>query len=67
MIQELLRRGIDDGTFPGGVSLRTSWASCSATCSRPQPGMAAEDLADVEKAAALVSTVFLHGTGAKRS
>ena len=61
MIQALLRRGVDDGTFRSDLSLEElgfllsrllEWAA----------HMAAEGRAGVEKAAALITSVFLHGT-----
>ena len=65
MIDALLRRGIDDGTFRGDLTV-DELASCSAACSRPQARMAAEHQAGVEKAAALITSVFLHGTAEPR-
>ena len=62
MIDGLLRRGIDDGTFRGDISadeLRFLLGSLLQAAAR----LAAERKAGVEKAAALVTTVFLHGTG----
>ncbi|HEY4853164.1 MAG TPA: helix-turn-helix domain-containing protein [Streptosporangiaceae bacterium] len=61
MIQALLRRGIDDGTFRGDLSvdeLLFVLGSLLQSAAR----MAAEHRAGVEKAAALVTSVFLHGT-----
>jgi hypothetical protein len=37
LLQALLQRGIDDGTFRGDLSAGDC-SSCSAACSRPQPG-----------------------------
>jgi TetR/AcrR family transcriptional regulator, mexCD-oprJ operon repressor len=61
MIQELLRRGIDDGTFRGDLSA-DELGFLLGYLLQAAARMAAEDLAGVEKAAALVTTVFLHGT-----
>ena len=36
LLQALLQRGIDDGTFRGDLSA-SNWGSCSAACSRPPP------------------------------
>ena len=62
MIDGLLRRGIDDGTFRGDISageLRFLLGSLLQAAAR----LAAEHQAGVEKAAALITTAFLHGTG----
>jgi TetR/AcrR family transcriptional regulator, mexCD-oprJ operon repressor len=62
MIDRLLRRGIDDGTFRGDISageLRFLLGSLLQAAAR----LAAEQQAGVEKTAALITTVFLHGTG----
>ena len=62
MIDALLRRGIDDGTFRGDISvgeLRFLLGSLLQAAAR----LAAEQQAGVEKTAALITTVFLHGTG----
>src|SRR5580704_10278030 len=62
MIDGLLRRGIDDGTFRGDISageLRFLLGSLLQAAAR----LAAEHQAGVEKTAALITTVFLHGTG----
>ena len=61
MIEALLRRGIDDGTFRGDISadeLGFLFGSLLEAGAR----MAAEHQAGAEKAAALVTSVFLHGT-----
>ena len=61
MIDGLLRRGIDDGTFRGDISageLRFLLGSLLQAAAR----LAAEQQAGVEKTAALITTVFLHGT-----
>ena len=66
MIDGLLRRGIDDGTFRDDISagelrfLLGSLLQAAARHSRRAQ-------AGAEKAAALITTIFLHGTGAKRS
>jgi AcrR family transcriptional regulator len=62
MIDRLLRRGIDDGTFRGDIAageLGLLLGSLLEAAAR----MAAEQQAGVEKAAALITTVFLNGTG----
>jgi TetR/AcrR family transcriptional regulator, mexCD-oprJ operon repressor len=61
MIDGLLRRGIDDGTFRDDISageLRFLLGSLLQAAAR----LAAERQAGVEKTAALITTVFLHGT-----
>ena len=61
LLQVLLQRGIDDGTFRGDLSaeeLLSLLGSLLHTAAR----MTAEHQAGVEKAAALVTSVFLHGT-----
>ncbi len=61
MIDALLRRGIDDGTFRGDITadeLGFLFGSLLEASAR----MAAEHQAGAEKAAALVTSVFLHGT-----
>jgi TetR/AcrR family transcriptional repressor of mexCD-oprJ operon len=60
-IEALLRRGIDDGTFRGDLTadeLGILLGSLLQAAAR----MAADHQAGVEKAAALVTSVFLHGT-----
>ena len=62
MIEGLLRRGIDDGTFRGDISvgeLGFLLGSLLEAAAR----LAAEQQAGVEKTAALITSVFLHGTG----
>jgi TetR/AcrR family transcriptional regulator, mexCD-oprJ operon repressor len=62
MIDGLLRRGIDDGTFRGDITvgeLRLLLGSLLQAAAR----MTAEHQAGAEKAAALITTAFLHGTG----
>ena len=61
LLQALLQRGIDDGTFRGDLTageLLFLLGSLLEAAAR----MTAEHLAGVEKAAALVTSVFLHGT-----
>jgi TetR/AcrR family transcriptional regulator, mexCD-oprJ operon repressor len=61
MIQALLQRGIDDGTFRGDLTvdeLTLLLGSLLQAAAR----MTAGHQAGVEKAAALVTSVFLHGT-----
>ena len=61
MIEGLLRRGIDDGTFRDDISadeLGFLLGGLLETAAR----LAAEHQPGVEKAAALVTSVFLHGT-----
>jgi len=61
LIEGLLRRGIDDGTFRDDISvgeLGFLLGSLLEAAAR----MAAEHQAGVEKAAALITSVFLHGT-----
>jgi len=61
MIQALLRRGIDDGTFRGDITadeLGFLLGSLLEAAAR----LAAEHQAGAEKAAALVTSAFLHGT-----
>jgi len=61
MIQALLRRGIDDGTFRGDITadeLGFLLGSLLEAAAR----LAAGHQAGAEKAAALVTSVFLYGT-----
>jgi TetR/AcrR family transcriptional regulator, mexCD-oprJ operon repressor len=61
MIQALLQRGLDDGTLRGDITageLGFLLGGLLHTAAR----MTAEHAAGVEKAAALVTSVFLHGT-----
>lgn len=61
LLQTLLQRGIDDGTFRGDLTageLGFLLGSLLEAAAR----MTAEHVAGVEKAAALVTSVFLHGT-----
>jgi len=62
IIDGLLRRGIDDGTFRDDITageLTFLLGSLLQAAAR----LAAERQAGVEKAAALITMVFLHGTG----
>jgi AcrR family transcriptional regulator len=62
MIEGLLRRGVDDGTFRDDISaseLGFLLGGLLETAAR----LAAGHQSGVEKAAALVTSVFLHGTG----
>ena len=62
MIDNLLRRGINDGTLRGDISidqLRFLLGSLLQAAAR----MAADHQTGVEKAAALITSVFLEGTG----
>jgi hypothetical protein len=61
MIQALLRRGIDDGTFRGDLTAE-ELGFVLGQLLQAAARMAAEHQAGVEKAAALVTSVFLHGT-----
>jgi len=61
MIQALLRRGIDDGTFRGDISAN-ELLFLLGRLPEAAVRMTAEHEAGVEKAAALVTSVFLHGT-----
>ena len=61
MIRALLQRGIDDGTFRSDLTageLQFLLGQLLQAAAR----MTAEHLAGVEKAAALITSVFLHGT-----
>jgi TetR/AcrR family transcriptional repressor of mexCD-oprJ operon len=61
MIKSLLRRGIDDGTLRGDLTV-DELASTLGSLLRGAARMTAEHRAGVEKAAALATSVFLHGT-----
>jgi hypothetical protein len=61
MIQALLRRGVDDGTFCSDFSV-DELVFLPGSLLLAAARMAAERQAGVEKAAALVTSVFLHGT-----
>ena len=61
MIRALLQRGIDDGTFRGDITageLQFLLGQLLQAAAR----MTAEHVAGVEKAAALITSVFLNGT-----
>jgi TetR/AcrR family transcriptional repressor of mexCD-oprJ operon len=60
-IQALLRRGIDDGTFRGDLSAE-ELVFLLGSLLEAAARMAGEHQVGVEKAAALVTSVFLHGT-----
>ncbi len=62
MIDGLLRRGIDDGTFRGDISAG-ELGFLLGELLHAAARMTAERKAGIEKAAALVTSVFLHGTG----
>ena len=61
MIAALLRRGIDDGTFRGDLTA-DQLGFVLGQLLQAAARMAAEHQAGVEKAAALITSVFLHGT-----
>jgi TetR/AcrR family transcriptional regulator, mexCD-oprJ operon repressor len=61
MIEAVLRRGIDDGTFRGDLTAG-ELAFVLGYLLQAAGRMAAEHHAGAEKAAALITTVFLHGT-----
>jgi hypothetical protein len=61
MIKSLLRRGIDDGTLRRDLTI-DELASLLGSLLQAAARMTADHQAGVEKAAALVTTVFLHGT-----
>ena len=61
MIETLLRRGIDDGTFRGDITVG-ELGFLLGSLLQAAARMAAEHQAGAEKAAALVTSVFLHGT-----
>jgi TetR/AcrR family transcriptional regulator, mexCD-oprJ operon repressor len=65
MIQALLRRGIDDGTFRGDLTAE-ELGFVLGQLLQAAARMAAEHQAGVEKAAALVTSVFLHGTQSRK-
>src|ERR1022692_874190 len=65
MIQALLRRGIDDGTFRGDLTAE-ELGFVLGQLLQAAARMAAEHQAGVEKAAALVTSVFLHGTESRK-
>ena len=61
MIQALLQRGLDDGTFRGDLTVEELLILLGPLL-RAAARMTAEHQAGVEKAAALVTSVFLTGT-----
>ena len=61
LLQALLQRGIDDGTFRSDLTLE-ELAFLLGSLLQATARMTAEHLAGAEKAAALVTSVFLHGT-----
>jgi TetR/AcrR family transcriptional repressor of mexCD-oprJ operon len=61
MIDALLRRGLDDGTFRGDLTAG-ELGFLLGELLHAAARMTAERKAGVEKAAALVTSVFLHGT-----
>jgi TetR/AcrR family transcriptional regulator, mexCD-oprJ operon repressor len=61
MIRALLRRGIDDGTFRGDLTVE-ELTFLLGSLLQAAARMTAEHQAGVEKAAALITSVFLHGT-----
>jgi AcrR family transcriptional regulator len=65
IIARLLQRGIDDGTFRGDLT-RTELGFLFGQLLQAAARMTAGRQAGVEKAAALVTTVFLHGTQSRQ-
>jgi TetR/AcrR family transcriptional regulator, mexCD-oprJ operon repressor len=61
LIVRLLRRGIDDGTFRGDLTVEDLGLVLGGLL-QAAARMAAGHQAGVEQAAALVTSVFLHGT-----
>src|SRR5271167_2918261 len=61
MIRALLQRGLDDGTFRADLTV-TELLFLLGQLLQAAARMTAEHVAGVEKAAALVTSVFLHGT-----
>ena len=61
MIQALLQRGIDDGTFRADLTI-DELGFVLGQLLQAAGRMAAEHQAGAEKAAALITSVFLHGT-----
>ena len=61
MIRALLQRGLDDGTFRGDLTVEELLFLLGQLL-QAAARMTAEHQAGVEKAAALVTSVFLHGT-----
>jgi hypothetical protein len=66
MIGTLLQRGLDDGTFRGDLTL-DELGLVFGQLLQAAARMTAERRAGVEKAAALVTTVFLQGTQSRQS
>jgi TetR/AcrR family transcriptional repressor of mexCD-oprJ operon len=64
-LRALLQRGLDDGTFRGDLTL-TELLFLFGQLLQAAARMTAEGQAGVEKAAALVTTVFLHGTQSRQ-
>jgi hypothetical protein len=61
LVEALLRRGIDDRTFRGDLTVE-ELGFVLGQLLQGAARLAAEHQAGVEKAAALVTSVFLHGT-----
>ena len=61
MIHALLQRGLDDGTFRGDLTVE-ELGFVLGQLLQAAARMTAERVAGVEKAAALITSVFLHGT-----
>jgi TetR/AcrR family transcriptional repressor of mexCD-oprJ operon len=66
MIGRLLQRGLDDGTFRGDLTV-DELGFLFGQLLQAAARMTAERVAGVEKAAALVTTVFLQGTQSRGS
>jgi hypothetical protein len=65
MIQALLQRGIDDGTFRGDLTV-DELTFLLGSLLQAAARMTAGHQAGVEKAAALITSVFLHGTARRK-
>jgi AcrR family transcriptional regulator len=61
LIEALLRRGLDDGTFRADLTVEDLGLLLGSLL-QAAARMAAQQQAGVEKSAALVTSVFLHGT-----
>ena len=61
MLRALLQRGLDDGTFRADLTV-DELLFLLGQLLQAAARMTAEHVAGVEKAAALVTSVFLHGT-----
>ena len=61
LLRKLLQRGLDDGTFRGDLTV-TELLFLLGQLLQAAARMTAQRQAGVEKAAALVTSVFLHGT-----